>query len=677
MVAPIGKLANKFSFSTHFSKSNMASNFNNPLPPMSNKMDVGMDIQSGVSPTINSEERGRNPLPIANSSRESSLASSGRATPYHERMDMDVVPEIEESNTKSRELSYETEHERAIRVSMAANQQANQQEPTRPLGGNNEAKSTHVQREDDDINIQIPYDLNAPMEPELWSGSFHPISLHGSIEHFASDTKNIKVTLNFLAKYILNKQVNGNTVNDLGDFNGMGDAIWNFISAVYGAKWDVLFTDNKTNMLRAKISSKFTPRIPTSNGNNKKDAPKSTPVTINKAPPHPPLPAKSKKKINTISKYFHSKKNIVESINQPSNPNSGKSYTQASKSSASTSEVLKIKETFPSLNAQKIDQVNNIVNGQNKVKPRIQMTTKGPSRKHVIIPMSSDNVSSFMKNSSVHVANINRSLRNAKTDILVDYIHSDNTGICVVVNKVAQQSDMSIIDNYIKNSNDINSLQVEDARLSMSKSYLKITGIPYYPYSDHQTKLTSNDIEHILKQNHIFGNISLASKLRVIKVSPKSDMALVWIDIWDVQSGKNAKMLINRCFNVGNFIATIRGANMNPGVPLCKNCWKWGHATFSCRIQGTRCVKCNGPHKSEHHREFGWCCKANDKTNPPRLETKKGEPCPHYSSAPIVKETTKLTQFTVHFGDIDSIVSGMLKSILRSVRTGRNHFIPT
>ena len=202
------------------------------------------------------------------------------------------------------------------------------------------------------------------------------------------------------------------------------------------------------------------------------------------------------------------------------------------------------------------------------------MTTKGPLRKHVIIPMSSDNVSSFMKNSSLHVANINRFLWNAKTDVLVDYICSDNTGISVIVNKVAQQSDMSIIDKYIKNSNDVNSLQVEDARLPMSKSYLKIISILYYPYLDHQTKLTLNDIKNILKQNYIFDNISLASKPRVIKVSLKSDMALVWIDIWDVQSGKNAKMLINRCFNIGNFIATIRGANMNPGVPFCKNCWK-------------------------------------------------------------------------------------------------------
>ena len=162
-----------------------------------------------------------------------------------------------------------------------------------------------------------------------------------------------------------------------------------------------------------------------------------------------------------------------------------------------------------------------------------------------------------------------------------------------------------------------------------SKSYLKIIGIPYYPHDNSQECLSSNDIELVLKQNQIFDNISLTSKPRIIKMSPKSDIAIVWIDIWDVQSGSSAKMLINRCFSVSKFIATIHGANMNPGVPQCKNCWKWRHATFSCQIQGSKCVKCNGPHKSENHREFGWCCKPNDKINPPRLETKKGEPCPH------------------------------------------------
>jgi len=143
----------------------------------------------------------------------------------------------------------------------------------------------------------------------------------------------------------------------------------------------------------------------------------------------------------------------------------------------------------------------------------------------------------------------------------------DNTGIIIITDKVAQQSDLFIIDHYVKNLNDINALQVEDSRLPKSKSYLKIISILFYPHSNSQEKLTLSDIKTIFKQNHIFDNISLSSKPRIIKVSPKSDMAIVWIDIWDVQSGQNAKLLINRYFNMGNYIAMIRGANMNPKVP--------------------------------------------------------------------------------------------------------------
>ena len=254
------------------------------------------------------------------------------------------------------------------------------------------------------------------------------------------------------------------------------------------------------------------------------------------------------------------------------------------------------------------------------------MTTKDPSRKQVIIPMSKDNIDAFMKNSSLHAANINRQLCNVKSEVLT---WADPLGITIVTSKVFQQSDLLIIDQYVKNSNNVNAFQVKEPWLPKSKSYLEIISIPFYPHVNSQERLSSSDIESILKQNHIFNNISLTSRPRVIKVSPKSDMSIIWIDIWDIQSSSNVKMLINRCFNISWYIATIRDANMNLGIPQCKNCWKWGYTTFSCRIQGSKCVKCNSSHKSKNHHEFGWCCKANAKINPPRLETKKGEPCLH------------------------------------------------
>ena len=145
--------------------------------------------------------------------------------------------------------------------------------------------------------------------------------------------------------------------------------------------------------------------------------------------------------------------------------------------------------------------------------------------------MNSNNNSIFMKNSSLHVANINKHLKNTKSEVLVNYIQSDPLDITIVTNKISQQSDLQIIDQYVKNSNNINTLQVEESHLPQSKSYLKIIGIPFFIHSNTQECLTSSDVKTILKQNQIFNNITLVSRPRVIKISPKSDMAIVWIDI--------------------------------------------------------------------------------------------------------------------------------------------------
>jgi len=235
MVVPIGKLANKLSFSSSsFSNSSMAFELQPTLPTISFERNIGMDNQSGQALTNNPEVRGRNSLSSAISSRDPSIVSSGHATPYHDRMDTnpDDIPLNGDLANERLELSYETEQEKDMRISKATNQQ----DTSRPPAVNNKATSSHGTHEEDVINIQLPYDLHVSTEPELWSGSFHPISLYGFIEHFALDSKNIKVTLNFLAKYIQGKQVNGSKANDLNDFDGMGDAIWNFISSVYASK---------------------------------------------------------------------------------------------------------------------------------------------------------------------------------------------------------------------------------------------------------------------------------------------------------------------------------------------------------------------------------------------------------------------------------------------------------
>ena len=180
--------------------------------------------------------------------------------------------------------------------------------------------------------------------------------------------------------------------------------------------------------------------------------------------------------------------------------------------------------------------------------------------------MSIDNANNFVKESSIHVANINRLLKNIKLDVMADFIHIKNTGMAISTNKVTNLLDLQMIKKYIKNTCCIEVEQIEPLRLSQSKSYLKIIGIPNLSEQTN-TCIISDEIDKILKNTHIFNDIVLASKLRVIKVFPKSNMAIIWIDIWNAQSSTKVKSLINRRFNVRSFIITIRGANMNSEVP--------------------------------------------------------------------------------------------------------------
>jgi len=77
---------------------------------------------------------------------------------------------------------------------------------------------------------------------------------------------------------------------------------------------------------------------------------------------------------------------------------------------------------------------------------------------------------------------------------------------------------------------------------------MKIIGLPY---SSKSGVLTPDVIEGVLKELHLFKDAILASKPHVIKASPKSNKAVVWMDIWDSQSGSCTKNIINRQFNVG------------------------------------------------------------------------------------------------------------------------------
>ena len=178
----------------------------------------------------------------------------------------------------------------------------------------------------------------------------------------------------------------------------------------------------------------------------------------------PPILAKLPKEVKEISKFF---KKIEK-------PTINKSYTQASlskpKSNTMLSNIaintLKIKKAFPNLTNRKIDTIQKVINSSNdKPKPRLNMTTKGPSCKQVIVPMNNDLGKRFNKDLATHITNINHILKNIKSNICADFICADNKGIIIMTNNIVSNSDLQEIEKYIKNSLQTNNDSIVTLRL--------------------------------------------------------------------------------------------------------------------------------------------------------------------------------------------------------------------
>jgi len=61
--------------------------------------------------------------------------------------------------------------------------------------------------------------------------------------------------------------------------------------------------------------------------------------------------------------------------------------------------------------------------------------------------------------SGKHIANINRVLKNIKSDIIANLIKADQQELIIMTNKVVSLLSLSIIENYIKN---VDTIDLED-----------------------------------------------------------------------------------------------------------------------------------------------------------------------------------------------------------------------
>jgi len=160
--------------------------------------------------------------------------------------------------------------------------------------------------------------------------------------------------------------------------------------------------------------------------------------------------------------------------------------------------------------------------------------------------------------------------------------------VSISTNSVASTAELEIIKQWMKKAASLSEDTEVKPCLPQSKSFLKILGILYWN-SNSSLSITSAQVAKALSSSSLFKSITLASMPHIIKVSPSSDMSVIWTDVWDSQKGSKDKTLINCLFNFEYYTTIVRRTAMYSGVAQCHNCWHWGHPTHACYTQGTKC----------------------------------------------------------------------------------------
>ena len=145
--------------------------------------------------------------------------------------------------------------------------------------------------------------------------------------------------------------------------------------------------------------------------------------------------------------------------NTPSNKNVESVVKKASKSNIlfSIEDVLQVKEVFPSLSADEVEKMLKAKNSRvDNKKLKINMITRELLKKEVIIPMAKSNTKLIVNSAYTHISNVNKCLKNSKSDIVADFIWITNNGIIIIMNKPANVLNLSTIKKFLKNIDNVN-----------------------------------------------------------------------------------------------------------------------------------------------------------------------------------------------------------------------------
>ena len=354
-----------------------------------------------------------------------------------------------------------------------------------------------------------------------WDGVHQALSIFRTEDTIFKDAEMIFNSIRRLRSYIKHHPVD--KIPPKGEFILVVKYLWKLIDTIYTIKWySLIFNKEKTLTIRKCVREHIVPyyrqnQLSTSTSDIKTNTPF----------PLPSVEAAPSSTTNMSVTPPPPNKNVESTVKKAPKPsNIKKSYAQASKSNLSHIEdILQVKEAFPALSVNKVGKVLKIRNSrESSKKPKINITTRGLLRKEVIIPMAKHITELIINSAHTHITNVNKCLKNSKLDIVANFICITNNGIVITTNKPANDLNLSTIEKYLKSIQNVNSNLIKSPCLPKSKLYMKTIGLPY---KIEQDIISSDYIKGVLKETHLFKDVMMASKPCVIKVSPKSNIAVV------------------------------------------------------------------------------------------------------------------------------------------------------
>jgi len=257
----------------------------------------------------------------------------------------------------------------------------------------------------------LNYGGNQPLLLSSWDGAHHALFIFRIDKTSEIDAINIARSISRIVDYIKNNPADKKS--PAREFEQVTKGFWNLIQAIYSSRWDLLPVEDGKNfhtLVGEKILNNYI-KLGLVNQPEVKKPPPSMPNTaMNPNVPATPPPSKTTGPIE--------KKALKPTITK-------KSYMQASKTNISLSieDVIQVKEVFPTLSADEVGKMLKAKNsGRGTKKPKINMMTRGQSKREVIISMTKTNAELIVNSAHIHISNVNKCLRNSKSDIFADFI---------------------------------------------------------------------------------------------------------------------------------------------------------------------------------------------------------------------------------------------------------------